>query len=237
MRLLPGLLLAVLLAAWSLRLLMRALVTLPALAPMPLASRRLAPWLRARAYTEDELLRADDADDAWVRRRRDGLETLASRLQDQYAQSSAWGRAIRDGFSDMRFTDASRVPFPFARVMREKFNLCSVVTASRGPHLQNLDGHWTIDVSGSYGLNVAGFDRYKEWIERGWDRVKDLGPVLGPLHPVVADNLDLLKRISRLDEVSFHLRGTEADMAAGRRRHGYAERPGHGRYVHRRSDR
>jgi len=49
---------------------------------------------------------------------------------------------------------ASRAPFPFARVMRGKFNLCSVVTASRGPHLQNLDGNWTIDVSGSYGLNV-----------------------------------------------------------------------------------
>jgi len=187
--LLLELLLAALLAAWSLRLLTRALVTVPALAPMPMVSRRLAGWLRARAYTEDELLRADGADGAWVSRRRRGLDDLASRLESQYAQSSAWGRAVREGFSDLRFTDASRVPFPFARVMREKFNLCSVVTASRGPHLQNLDGHWTIDVSGSYGLNVAGFDRYKEWIERGWDRVKDLGPVLGPLHPVVADNL------------------------------------------------
>jgi glutamate-1-semialdehyde 2,1-aminomutase len=64
-----------------------------------------------------------------------------------------------------RFTDASRVPFPFLRVMREKFNLSSVVTESRGPRLKTLDGAWTIDVSGSYGLNVAGFDRKGETYE------------------------------------------------------------------------
>jgi glutamate-1-semialdehyde 2,1-aminomutase len=91
-----------------------------------------------------------------------------------------------------------------------------VVTASRGPHLRNLDGHWTIDVSGSYGLNVAGFDRYKEWIQKGWERVQDLGPVLGPVHPVVAENIDMLKSVSHLDEVSFHMSGTEAVMAAVR---------------------
>src|SRR5262249_47683278 len=44
----------------------------------------------------------------------------------------------------------------------------------------------------------------------------DLGMVLGPLHPLVADNIARLKAISRLDEVSFHMSGTEAVMAAGR---------------------
>ncbi len=100
--------------------------------------------------------------------------------------------------------------------MRERFNLCSVVTASDGPKLRDLDGNWSLDVSGSYGLNVAGFDRYKDWIDKGWERVRDLGPVLGPLHPVVAENIALLKSISKLDEVSFHMSGTEAVMAAVR---------------------
>jgi glutamate-1-semialdehyde 2,1-aminomutase len=71
-------------------------------------------------------------------------------------------------------------------------------------------------VSGSYGLNVAGFDRYKDWAEKGWNRVKDLGSVLGRLHPVVAENIALLKSISQMDEVSFHMSGTEAVMAAVR---------------------
>lgn len=101
-------------------------------------------------------------------------------------------------------------------MMREKFSLCSVVTASNGPKLSDLDGNWSLDVSGSYGLNVAGFDRYKEWMEKGLEKVKDLGPVLGPLHPVVADNIAILKSVSKLDEVSFHMSGTEAVMAAVR---------------------
>ena len=84
------------------------------------------------------------------------------------------------------------------------------------PKLRDLDGNWNLDVSGSYGLNVAGFDRYKEWMQKGLERVQDFGPVLGPLHPVVAENIELIKSISKLDEVSFHMSGTEAVMAAVR---------------------
>jgi len=202
--------------AYALRALIRTLVTLPAMALTPAVSRRLSRWVRRRDYTEDELVRADGAGDFWADRRKQGLRRLSLRLRGQFAKSAAWADSIRDGLSDLRFTDASRVPFPFVRVMRDTFNLCSVVTASRGPYLQNLDGHWTLDVSGSYGLNVAGFDRYKEWIEKGWDKVKDLGPVLGPMHPIVAENVALLKRVSGLDDVSFHMSGTEAVMAAVR---------------------
>ena len=43
-----------------------------------------------------------------------------------------------------------------------------------------------------------------------------LGPVLGSYHPVVADNVTRLKEISGLDEVSFHMSGTEAVMQAVR---------------------
>ena len=41
------------------------------------------------------------------------------------------------------------------------------------------DGNWTLDVSGSYGLNVVGFERYKEWIAKGCERVKELGAGAG----------------------------------------------------------
>ena len=53
-------------------------------------------------------------------------------------------------------------------------------------------------------------------IERGWERVKPLGPVLGPLHPLVAHNIELIKSIAKMDEVSFHMSGTGAVMAAAR---------------------
>ncbi len=182
----------------------------------PELSRRLSRWLRPRSYSYEEFFQADGAGDASVERRKAGIERLSARFAATHPQSTAWGDGIRDSLSDLRFTDANRVPFPFARVMRERFNLCSVVTESRGPWLRDLDGQWSLDVSGSYGLNVAGSSRYKEWMARGLERVGALGPVLGPLHPVVADNIAMLRSISNLDEVSFHMSGTEAVMAAVR---------------------
>ena len=193
-----------------------ALVTLRARALVPGLSRRLARLVRPRSYSDAEFFRADGAGEAWATRRRLGLERLAAGLRAAYPRSRAWAAEVGPGFSDLRFTDANRVPFPFARVMRERFELCSVVTASDGPRLHDLDGHWTLDVGGSYGVNVAGFGRYKEWMARGLERVRDLGPVLGPLHPMTAENIARLRRISGLDEVSFHMSGTEAVMAAVR---------------------
>ena len=211
-----GLVVVVLFITFAGRKLLTAAVTMRALAITPLLSRIVSKWVKSRNFSDEEFFHADGAGEQWRDRRKQAIDCLANLLQTRCAKSIAWGDAIRESFSDLRFTDANRVPFPFMRLMREKFNLCSVVTASQGPKLRDLDGHWTLDVSGSYGLNVAGFDRYKEWMDKGWERVKDLGPVLGPLHPVVAENIVLLKSVAKMDEVSFHMSGTEAVMAAVR---------------------
>jgi glutamate-1-semialdehyde 2,1-aminomutase len=194
--------------------LVRTLLTLRARSFTPASSRMLAQWVKTNDYVGADFFRADGAEAAVVTRRQEALDRLAAFFQEEHPQSISWGNVIREGLSDLRFTDAGRVPFPFARVMRERFNLCSVVTASSGPKLLDIDGHWSLDVTGSYGVNVAGYDQYKEWIQKGLERVKDLGPVLGPLHPIVAENIAMLKSISKLDEVSFHMSGTEAVMAA-----------------------
>jgi len=113
-----------------------ALRTLRALSLTPVLSRRLAHWVRPRSYSDEQFFQADGAGAVTVASRRRGIERLAATLHEQYPASRAWGTGIREGFSDLRFTDANRVPFPFARVMRERFDLCSVVTASDGPYLQ-----------------------------------------------------------------------------------------------------
>jgi len=63
---------------------------------------------------------------------------------------------------------------------------------------------------------VLGYDFYKECIARGSERVRDLGPVLGAYHPVSAYNIRRLLEISGLDQISFHMSGTEAVMQAVR---------------------
>jgi glutamate-1-semialdehyde 2,1-aminomutase len=192
------------------------LITFRAVALTPLISRRLSFWLRAQHYVGDAFFDADGAGEPWIAARRAALSRLAGTLRSQSSRTREWSGRIREGLSDLRFTDANRVPFRFAPLMREHFDLSTVVTASDGPRLRDLDGRWSLDASGSYGVNVAGYTRYKEWMQRALERVKDVGPVLGPLHPVVDDNLARLKQISQLDEVSFHMSGTEAVMAAVR---------------------
>src|SRR4029079_706370 len=72
------------------------------------------------------------------------------------------------------------------------------------------------DVTGSYGVNIFGNDFYKECITEAEKRARALGPVLGPYHPVIPDNVRRLVEISGLDEVSSHMSGTEAVMQAVR---------------------
>jgi glutamate-1-semialdehyde 2,1-aminomutase len=88
--------------------------------------------------------------------------------------------------------------------------------AASGVTLTDLDGNCLYDLTGSYGVNVFGVDFYKDCIDQGADLVRALGPVLGAYHPVVDYNVRRLREISGLDEVSFHMSGTEAVMQAVR---------------------
>jgi glutamate-1-semialdehyde 2,1-aminomutase len=90
------------------------------------------------------------------------------------------------------------------------------VESSSGVSITDLDGNRLLDLTGSYGVNVFGYDFYKDCIARGSERVRDLGPVLGAYHPATAYNVRRLLEISGLDEVSFHMSGTEAVMQAVR---------------------
>ncbi len=201
------------LVTWKL---IQRLATLRATSFTPRVARLLSNVVASRDYSEDEFLAADGAEGEWIETRREGLHRLSRQLSEGREKSLAWGDSVKESFSDLRFTDANRVPFPFRKVMRDNFNLCAVVDKSEGPRLRDLDGNWSIDVSGYYGCNVCGLDVYKDMIAKGNALVNDLGPVLGPLHPVVQENLQLLKQVSGLDEASFHMSGTEAVMAACR---------------------
>jgi glutamate-1-semialdehyde 2,1-aminomutase len=108
------------------------------------------------------------------------------------------------------------VPFQFSRFARQHLPAGAFVTSSSGVTLTDLDGNRLYDLTGSYGVNLFGNDFYKECLAAGLAQAHDLGPVLGPYHPVIAENVRRLREISGLDEVSFHMSGTEAVMQAVR---------------------
>ena len=117
-----------------------------------------------------------------------------------------------DGISDLQFTASYRVPFQFSRYVRERLKGGGFLQSSAGVKVTDLDGNELYDLTGSYGVNVFGYDFYKTCMARGSERVAALGPVLGAYHPLLAYNVMRLKAISGLDEVSFHMSGTEAVM-------------------------
>ena len=80
----------------------------------------------------------------------------------------------------------------------------------------DIDNNSALDVSGSYGVNVCGYERYKTFIDAGWAAAKDKGLYLGSLDETTLENIKRIQEVSGLDEVSFHMSGTEAVMAAVR---------------------
>src|SRR5206468_3442067 len=81
--------------------------------------------------------------------------------------------------SDLQFTSRYRVPFQFSRFVRQHFKLGVFLESSSGVMVTDMDGNRFYDLTGSYGVNLFGYDIYKECIARGGERVRALGPVLG----------------------------------------------------------
>ncbi len=188
----------------------------PSLAGHAKMSRRVAKLLPFYEYDEYGFFRSDDAPEDVAVRRREGFFRLAAAYRERFAQSAALTAEAAEGVSDMQFTGAYRVPFQYSRFVRQHLKGGSFLEASAGVTVTDLDGNVFYDLTGSYGVNVFGYDFYKDCLARGAERVKDLGPVLGAYHPLLASNVRRLKEISGLDEVSFHMSGTEAVMQAVR---------------------
>jgi glutamate-1-semialdehyde 2,1-aminomutase len=179
-------------------------------------SRRLSRLIPFYDYDEATFFRADGAPDAIAAQRREGFFRLAAVYAQRFAASARATAEVQPQIADLQFTSRYRVPFQFSRLVRQNFSAGSFLKSSAGTVLTDLDGNQFYDLTGSYGVNVFGYDFYKECIARGSERVHALGPVLGAYHPVVTYNVQRLREISALDEISFHMSGTEAVMQAVR---------------------
>ncbi len=188
----------------------------PSLAGHSRMARRVAAQIRFYEYGEDRLFRVDGAPDSVAATRRAAFDALGALYAGRFARTIAATAELRPGLSDLQFTSAYRVPFQFSRLVRERLPAGSMLRSSAGSTVTDLDGNVLYDLTGSYGVNLLGNDTYKALIERGAARVSELGPVLGAYHPVVAQNVARLRALSGLDEVSFHMSGTEAVMQAVR---------------------
>ncbi|MGO9934772.1 MAG: aminotransferase class III-fold pyridoxal phosphate-dependent enzyme [Steroidobacteraceae bacterium] len=177
-------------------------------------ARRFASWVPFYEYDESRIFSVDSAPADIAALRRAAFQRLAALYAARFKKTAAQTAELKGGVSDLEFTSRYRVPFQFSGYVRQHLKAGSFVQSSSGVTITDLDGNQFYDVTGSYGVNVFGYDFYKDCIERGSERVRELGPVLGAYHPVVAHNVRRLLEISRLDAISFHMSGTEAVMQA-----------------------
>ena len=186
------------------------------LAGHPRIAKRISAWLPAYSYRAQDAFALDGATPDVVAGRRRAFDTLATQYGQRFPKGRQAGLEVVSALSDLQFINAYRMPFQFRQLAGEQLKAGSFVKSSAGVTLTDLDDNCFYDLTGSYGVNLFGNDFYKDCIDQGSDEVRALGPVLGFYHPVVADNVARLKAISGMDEISFHMSGTEAVMQAVR---------------------
>jgi glutamate-1-semialdehyde 2,1-aminomutase len=179
-------------------------------------SRRVARLIPFYEFSSEEFFRSDGAPPEIAKQRRDAFFALASLYEERYAKGRQMTAEVSSRISDLQFTETYRVPFQYSRLVREHLATSAFMESSAGVTVTDVDGNVFYDLTGSYGVNIFGNDFYKECIAAAQTRAQALGPVLGPYHPVMTDNVRRLCEISGLDEVSFHMSGTEAVMQAVR---------------------
>jgi glutamate-1-semialdehyde 2,1-aminomutase len=179
-------------------------------------SRVVARLIPFYEFGINDFFRSDGAPAAVATQRQDGFFRLARLYEERFAKGREMTLRASTRISDLQFTEAYRVPFQYSRLVRENLGTGAFMQSSAGVTVTDLDGNIFYDLTGSYGVNIFGNDFYKECIAKAEARAHALGPVLGPYHPVIVDNVARLCGISGLDEVSFHMSGTEAVMQAVR---------------------
>jgi len=182
----------------------------------PRIAKRISAWLPGYSYREADAFELDGATPAVAEGRRRAFSALVTQYGQRFQKGRQASLEIDTSLSDLQFVNAYRMPFQFRQLAGEQLKAGSFVKSSAGVTLTDLDDNCFYDLTGSYGVNLFGNDFYKDCIDQGADKVRALGPVLGSYHPVVADNVARLKSISGMDEISFHMSGTEAVMQAVR---------------------
>ena len=125
-------------------------------------------------------------------------------------------RASQSGLSDLQFTAAYRVPFQYSRFVRRhlKAGVVRAVVVGR-------DGDRSRRQRASRPDRLVRRQRLRLRLLQGVHRARQRArarsrPGARHLPPRRRDNVERLRAISGLDEVSFHMSGTEAVMQAVR---------------------
>jgi len=206
---------AALLGLRTVPILYKRLLTLAATYPLALTFKFASRILPKYSISEDQFFDCDGCSAEVAERRKAAIKELSERWKAKYPKCHEFSAELKKMISDLRFTSARCFP-AFNGVVQSYLDPSMALDRTEGVDVVDFDGNSSMDISGSYGVNVCGYEQYKAFIEEGWSVAKKKGLFLGSLDNTVLENIAMLRRISGHEEVSFHMSGTEAVMCAVR---------------------
>jgi glutamate-1-semialdehyde 2,1-aminomutase len=206
---------AIPLLVWSLPMLYKKVLTLAATYPLAIVFRFVSKIMPKYVIGEDRFFDCDGCSKEVAERRREKLRELSEKWKTKYPKCQEFSNELKNMISDVRFTSGRCFP-AFNEVVNSYLDPSMALDRTEGVDVVDIDGNKSMDISGSYGVNVCGYEKYKDFIDEGWGKAKKAGLFLGSLDKTVLDNISMLREISGHPEVSFHMSGTEAVMAAVR---------------------
>jgi len=193
----------------------KRLITIVATYPLALTFKYASKILPKYTIGEENFFDCDGCSKEVADKRKAALKKLSDSWRTKYPKCQEFAQELKKMISDVRFTSARCFP-AFNGVMQNYLDPSMALDRTEGVDVVDLDGNSSMDISGSYGVNVCGYETYKEFIDGGWAHAKKQGLFLGSLDSTVLDNISRLRKVSGHDEVSFHMSGTEAVMCAVR---------------------
>jgi glutamate-1-semialdehyde 2,1-aminomutase len=201
--------------------------TLSAVDLKPIVWGFIAEVAVLKDLSREEFFCIDGANNEVAARRESALDRMSAAWAKRWPKSIAHSKRMMQVFSDLRFKASGfESTFPvFQKVVNDALPMCTVVERTEGTHIVDVDGQELLDSSGSYGVNCFGHTHFKRFMDAGNQLAQQVGPLLGPMHPVVTENIEMLMKRYRKDEVSFHMSGTEAVMCAVQQVRFHTQRP------------
>jgi len=83
-------------------------------------AKRVARLVPGYAYDEAQFFGSDGAPADVVKRRSEGFARLVGHLNARHEKSISLTKQAREGISDLQFTGAYRVPYPYSTYLRER---------------------------------------------------------------------------------------------------------------------
>src|ERR1700686_852125 len=93
-------------------------------------SRRIASLIPFYDYDEARFFRCDNPPEEVAARREAAFARLSGLFRSRYAETARLTAEIKNGISDLQFTDAYRVPFQFSRMVRKHLQAGALVQSS-----------------------------------------------------------------------------------------------------------